>query len=93
MKKLTAVIVACLTVAAFFGGQIVESANQEASSMPDKEATVTCYKWADNGTAHVQCPDTVYAPNSVVDITVKECGEYQFVVDEPHPCPHFRNSS
>jgi hypothetical protein len=86
MKWTTAVIVFGLVVAAFFSGQIVESADQEVSLAPDRETTVTCYKWVENGTARVICPDTVYAPDSVVNITVKHCDEYEFVVDEPHPC-------
>lgn len=58
---------------------------------PEQEYNVTCYKWVENGTAQVICPDTVYAPNSVVNITVKECSEYRYASDEPHPCPHYRN--
>lgn len=63
----------------------------ESTELPDQQYNVTCYKWVENGTAKVQCPDTVYAPNSVVNITVRECEEYRFMVDEPHPCPHFRD--
>lgn len=53
---------------------------------PEQERNVTCYKWVENGTAMVTCPDRVYAPNSWVNITVKPCSEYEFASDEPHPC-------
>lgn len=91
MRLTTVLIVACLIGAAYFAGQIVKSANQEVSLEPDRESAVTCYKWVENGTARVQCPDTVYAPDSVINITVKECSEYQYSADEPHVCPHYRN--
>lgn len=86
MRLTTVFIVACLIGAAYFAGQIVESAEQEVSLAPDKETTVTCYKWVENRSARVICPDSVYAPDSVVNITVKHCYEYEYAVDEPHPC-------
>jgi len=54
--------------------------------VPDTETNVACYKWVENGTAHVQCPEKVYAPDSVVNITVKHCSEYQYKIDEQKPC-------
>lgn len=63
----------------------------ESTELPDQQTNIICYKWVENGTAKVHCPDTVYAPNSVVNITFKECGEYRYANDEPHPCPHFRS--
>jgi hypothetical protein len=87
MKPSTVLICVCLIVAAFFTGQIVEAANQEVSLEPNKETAVTCYKWVENGSAEVICPDTVYAPDSVVNITVNHCDEYQYANDEPHVCP------
>jgi len=60
--------------------------------VPDTETNITCYKWTANGTAHVICPDKVYAPDSVVNITVKECSEYQYKIDEPRPCEPYRNN-
>lgn len=53
---------------------------------PDEEIEVTCYKWVENGTAAVYCPNKVYAPDAVVNITVKECSEYVVQIDEPPPC-------
>ena len=82
----TALIVGCLVVASFWAGQIAQSAAVTTPSPPERETAVTCYKWVENGTAQVQCPEQLYAPHSVVNITVKECREWQPVVDEPPPC-------
>ena len=57
-----------------------------AADVPDEEYQVTCYKWVENGTAQVACPDKVYAPESVVNITVKECKNYTAKIDEEPPC-------
>lgn len=58
----------------------------DASDDPTGEVQITCYKEVQNGTANVICPDTVYAPDSVVNITVKHCREYEYRIDEEHPC-------
>jgi hypothetical protein len=58
--------------------------------MPEEETNVTC--WVENDTARVICPDRIYAPNSVINISVKPCSEYQFASDEPHPCASDTNS-
>ena len=53
---------------------------------PEQEYNVTCYKWVENGTAQVTCPDLVYSPDAVVNITVKPCSEYEYKIDEERPC-------
>jgi len=43
-----------------------------------EQTNVSCYKWVENGTAHVACDATsVYAPDSWVNITVKNCSEWE----------------
>jgi hypothetical protein len=56
------------------------------ADVPDEESQVTCYKWVENGTARVLCPDLVYSPDAVVNITVKPCSEYEYKIDEERPC-------
>ena len=65
---------------------IVPDVSPQPDTPPDEEMHVTCYKWADNGTAQVDCPDKVYAPDSVVNITVEHCDDYEVQIDETPPC-------
>ena len=58
---------------------------------PDEELTVTCYKWVDNGSAAVYCPNKVYSPDAVVNITVEHCSEYEVQIDEVPPCERDRS--
>jgi len=68
------------------GGEFGVKTVEPSSEIPDQETNVTCYKWVENGTARVLCPQWVYAPNSRVNITVKPCSEYRYRIDEARPC-------
>lgn len=67
-----------------------------AADVPDEEYQVTCYKWVENGTAHVTCPEKVYAPNSWLNITVKNCSEWRPVYSgefqRDSPCESYQKS-
>jgi hypothetical protein len=87
MRPSTAAIFAALIAAAFLAGQATGPAGDTPTPAPDGETNVTCYLWSGNGTAAVMCPDKVYAPDSsIVNIAVIDCHEYEYAVDEPHPC-------
>lgn len=78
--------IAFVGFSSFVLGGIAESNPAETPEWPDRETNVTCYKWVENGTAHVSCPSKVYAPESVVNITVKHCSDYEYRIDEQPPC-------
>lgn len=83
------ILLACIAVvgvASFSLGASLDSSVPDTPEWPDRETNVTCYKWVENGTAHVSCPSKVYAPESVVNITVKHCSEYEYRIDEQPPC-------
>lgn len=83
------ILLACIVVvgvSSFWLGTSVQSNVPDTPEWPDRETNVTCYKWVENGTAQVSCPSKVYAPESVVNITVKHCSEYEYRIDEQPPC-------
>lgn len=53
---------------------------------PPDNVTLTCYKWVENGSARVQCPDTVGVGETTIRIDVKHCSDYRYRVDERRPC-------
>ena len=69
----TVTVIGGLLVLAFYAGMVYSDVNHALSGIdvPNEEYNVTCYSWTENGSHNVYCPDRVYAPDSVINITVK----------------------
>lgn len=73
---LLAVFVIVGSVNGWFLYQEIQSEVEDPFPEPEREMDVTCWKWIENGTAQVSCPEKVYAPDSVVNISVKDCANW-----------------
>jgi len=83
--EMVTVVLAVLTIGLAIT-QLPAATEQPFHQQPDGELNVICYKTVDNGTAKIRCPDEIYSPNKVINLTFKDCADYEYVNDEPHPC-------
>jgi hypothetical protein len=100
MKLSDTALLLCIGIALLTASWLWFSALEDVSryeETPNEEFNVTCYKWVNNGTAQVSCPSKVYAPDAVVNISVKNCSEwtptYSGEFQRDPPCAQSQNTT
>jgi len=74
----TAVVLLAVGATAGFAAGSLPPDDMQQTPPTSEQTTVTCYKWAENGSAHVACDASLlYRPESWVNITVHDCSEWK----------------